>query len=171
MKKLFLIAVAVMFAFTINAQSVFNKGSLMFNAGVGVPNNFGFIPSINFSGEIGVIPTGNIGVVSFGGLTELQFAHYSYGYLLNNENFIRFYVGPRAAWHFLGLNTDVFDVYAGAGGGILINGKSDNVGGSSQFRADVFAGGRWMFAGGMGLFAEVGYSGLSVAKFGLTFGL
>jgi len=172
MKRLIIIALALTFAFALNAQqAVFNKGNLMFNAGIGVPNNHGLIPSVNFSGEVGVIPTGDIGVVSFGGLAEFQFAQYSYGYLANNENFVRFYIGPRAAWHFLGLNTNVFDVYAGVGAGIIINSKSDNVSGSTEVHPDVFAGGRWMFAGKMGLFGEVGYTGLSFLKFGVTFGL
>lgn len=171
MKKLIFLVLAVTFAITLNSQSVFNKGSVMFNAGVGGPNNFGFIPTLNFSAEVGVIPTGDIGIVSFGGMTEIQFAQYSYGYLINNENFIRFYIGPRATWHLQVFNSDVFDAYAGAGFGYLINGKSDNVASTSQVHADVFVGGRWMFAAKMGLFAEVGYTGLSFAKFGITFGL
>lgn len=171
MKKLILATFVVLVSLSLNAQGVFNKGSLMFNAGIGAPNSFGFIPSVNFSGEVGVIPTGSIGIVSFGGLAEFQIGQYNYGYLASNENFARFYVGPRAAWHFLGLNTDEFDVYAGAGFGILINGKSNSVTGSTQVNPDVFAGGRWMFGEAMGLFAEIGYTGLSVAKFGVTFGL
>ncbi len=171
MKKLFLLSFAISFAFAMNAQNIFDKGSIMFNAGIGVPHNYGIVPTVNFSGEIGVIPTGDIGVVSFGALTEIQFAQYSYGYLYSNENFMRFYLGPRAAWHFLGLNTSVFDVYGGVGLGITINGKSDNISGSTNVDPDIFAGGRWMFAAKMGLFAEAGYTGLSYLKFGLTFGL
>ncbi len=171
MKRILLIAMAITFAISLNAQHVFNKGSVMFNAGVGGPNNFGLIPTLNFSAEVGVIPTGSIGLVSFGGMTEVQFAQYSYGYLANNENFLRFYIGPRATWHVHAFNSDVFDAYAGAGFGYLLNGKSDNVASSSQIHADVFVGGRWMFAPAMGLFAELGYTGLSFAKFGITFGL
>lgn len=171
MKKLLFFVVAVSFAFAMNAQTaVFDKGSVMFNAGIGIPSNYGFIPSVNFSGEVGVIPTGDIGVVSFGGMAEFQFARYDLLWT-DDENFVRFYVGPRAAWHFLGLNSDVFDVYAGAGFGVTLNGKSDTFGSSVDIDPDVFAGGRWMFSGNMGLFAEVGYTGLSFAKFGITFGM
>ena len=166
-----MIVAAVMFAFTINAQNVFNKGSIMFNGGVGVPNNYGLIPTLNFSGEVGVIPTGDIGLVSFGGLAEFQFAHYSYGWTNVNDNFVRFYFGPRAAWHVHAFNSDVFDVYAGVGAGIIINGKSDYTSSSTQVHPDIFVGGRWMFAANLGLFAELRYTGLSAAKFGITFGL
>lgn len=171
MKKLFLLAFAISFTYVLNAQMVFNKGSVMFNAGIGVPHSYGIVPTANFSGEVGVIPTGDIGIVSFGGLAEVQLAQYSYGYLSSNEKFVRFYFGPRAAWHFLGLKTKVFDVYGGVGLGITINGKSDNVTGSTQVDPDVFVGGRWMFAQKMGLFTEAGYSGLTYLKFGITFGL
>lgn len=171
MKKLILLVAIATLSLSLNAQNVFDKGSVMFNAGIGGPSGYGFIPTLNFSGEVGVIPTGDIGIVSFGGLTELQFANYSYGWLPGNENFMRFYVGPRAAWHFLGLNSKDLDVYAGVGLGLTFNGKSNNVSASNEVRPDVFAGGRWMFGENMGLFAELGYTGLSFAKFGITFGM
>lgn len=159
------------FALSLSAQHVFNKGSVMFNAGVGAPSNHGIIPTLNISGEVGVIPTGDIGLVSFGGMAEFQFAHLESNFYAEDENFVRFYVGPRAIWHLQIFNSDVFDTYAGIGGGILINGKSDHYDGNVEGHADVFVGGRWMFAGNMGLFAEAGYTGLSFFKAGLTFGL
>ncbi|PLX02675.1 MAG: hypothetical protein C0595_09765 [Marinilabiliales bacterium] len=171
MKKLIILVVIATLGVGLNAQNVFNKGSIMFNAGIGGPSSYGFIPTVNFSGEVGVIPTGTIGIVSFGGLAEFQLGQYTYGYLVNNENFARFYLGPRAAWHFLGLKTNDIDVYAGVGFGIVINGKSDTFSGNTKVHPDVFAGGRWMFGENMGLFAELGYTGLSFAKFGITFGL
>lgn len=170
MKKLIFVVVLTIMGMSINAQGVFNKGSIMFNAGIGGPSSYGFIPTVNFSGEVGVIPTGKIGLVSFGGLAEFQLGQYTYGYLAKNENFARFYLGPRAAWHFLGLKTKDIDVYAGVGFGIVINGKSNTISGTTEAHPDVFAGGRWMFGENMGLFAELGYTGLSFAKFGITFG-
>ena len=176
MKKVVLLFVAVLFAFTMQAQHVFNKGDVMFNAGIGVPNGgYGLIPSLNFSGEVGVIPTGDVGLVSFGGLAEFQLAHYSYNYgSTYNETWPRFYFGARAAWHVHAFDSDVFDAYAGVGLGVQINGKTkygyyDN--GGTFVSPDIFVGGRWMFKPGMGLFAEVGYTGLSSLKVGLTFGL
>ena len=37
MKKVIVIVTMVMLGFSIQAQDVFNKGSLMFNAGIGAP--------------------------------------------------------------------------------------------------------------------------------------
>ncbi|PLX10860.1 MAG: hypothetical protein C0598_09595 [Marinilabiliales bacterium] len=165
MKKMILVALVGFLSIGLSAQGVFNKGVLMFNAGVGGPSNFGAIPSVNFSGEVGVIPTGTIGVVSFGGLAEFHIGTFG------GDPFPRFYIGPRAAWHFLGLNTNVFDVYAGAGFGIGFNGKNDFRNANTTVYPDAFVGGRWMFGGAMGLFAELGSTGLSFAKFGITFGL
>lgn len=164
MKKLIFVAVIVVMSMSLNAQNVFNKGSLMFNAGIGGPSNFGAVPTVNFSGEVGVIPTGTIGIVSFGGLAEFHIGYFG------GDPFPRFYIGPRAAWHFLGLNTKEFDVYAGAGFGIGFNGKNDFKTNSVNVYPDAFVGGRWMFSPNMGLFTELGSTGLSFAKFGITFG-
>ncbi len=135
----------------------------MFNAGVGAPANSGYVPTINFSGEVGVIPTGTIGIVSFGGLTEFHLAN-------DGKNFPRFYVGGRAAWHLLTLNTDVFDVYGGVGLGVIINGEGEYHSGV-ETHPDIFVGGRYMISPGFSLFSELGYTGLSFLKFGIAFGI
>lgn len=169
MKRVLLLLVAVVFAFSMQAQHVYNKGDLMFNAGIGIPHSYGYIPSVNFSGEIGVIPTGDVGLVSFGGLAEFQMA--SYAWFGSNETWPRFYLGARAAWHVHAFNSDVFDAYAGVGFGVTVNGSSANYNYGTTVDPDIFVGGRWMFSPGMGLFAEVGYSGLSSVRAGVTFGL
>lgn len=169
MKKVLVIVIVVFFATTMNAQHVFNKGDLMFNAGIGLPNSYGYIPTVNFSGEVGVIPTGDVGLVSFGGLAEFQMAHYDWWG--SSETWPRFYIGARAAWHVHAFNSDVFDAYGGVGFGVAINGSSDHYNYGTTVNPDIFVGGRWMFSPGMGLFAEVGYTGLSSIKFGITFGL
>ncbi|NQU31601.1 MAG: hypothetical protein HQ521_00055 [Bacteroidetes bacterium] len=168
MKKILVSMLAIVLFVTVQAQHVFNKGSIMFNAGIGMPASNGVIPTINFSGEVGVIPTGNIGLVSFGGLAEFQVANYNW--LGSNEVFPRVYFGPRAAWHVHAFNSDEFDAYAGVGLGISISGGTTHYGNDINFNPDVFVGGRWMFKSSLGLFAEAGYSGLSVLKFGITFG-
>ena len=179
MKKLFMIALVglLTISLNVNAQHVFNKGDLMFNAGIGIPNGgYGFIPTLNFSGEYGVIPTGDVGIVSFGGLAEFHLAHYDYYYSSSdyNETWPRFYIGARAAWHLQVFESSEWDVYGGVGFGVQINGKTkhgyyDN--GGTYVSPDIFLGGRWMFKESMGLFAEVGYTGLSNLKFGITFGM
>lgn len=170
MKKLFMIAFVgiLTISLNVNAQHVFNKGDLMFNAGIGTPHAYGFIPSVNFSAEYGVIPTGDIGLVSFGGLTEFQLGVHNG---VSDEIFPRFYVGGRAVWHVHAFNSDEFDAYGGVGFGFIISGKSDNNSSFTSAQPDIFVGGRWMFSPEMGLFAELGYTGLSNLKFGLTFGL
>lgn len=163
MKKVMLIFAMSLIVCSVQSQHVFNKGSLMFNAGIGAPVIYGFIPTVNFSGEIGVIPTGTVGLVSFGGMAEVHIAN-------DGNVFPRVFIGPRAAWHVHAFNSNQFDAYAGAGFGIIINGKGKNKSGI-DFSPDVFVGGRYMFKPGFGLFAEAGYSGLSILKFGLTFGI
>ena len=171
MKKLSFLLVFLFAAMTATqAQHVFNKGDLAFNAGIGIPHSYGFIPTINFSGEFGAISTGDVGLVSFGGLAEFQLGLHN-DFYYGNEAFPRFFLGARAAWHVHAFESDIFDAYAGAGLGVGISGKSDYYGSFTSVEPDVFVGGRWMFAENMGLFAELGYSGFSSVKFGLTFGL
>lgn len=170
MKKISFLLIFLFAAMTATqAQHVFNKGDLMLNAGIGIPHSYGFIPTINASGEYGAIPTGDIGIVSFGGLVEFQLGQHDWVY--DNEMFPRFYFGARAAWHLQVFESDEWDVYAGAGLGMTINAKSTYHSGWTDVSPDVFIGGRWMFSESMGLFAELGYTGLSSVKAGITFGL
>lgn len=163
MKRLALFLFLSIFTFTVQAQHVFNPGSVKFNIGIGVPQNNGFIPAVNISGEVGVILTGTIGLVSFGGLAEFHLAD-------DGKTFPRFYMGPRAAWHVHAFNSTIFDVYAGAGFGIVLSGKGELNNNSITIQSDIFVGGRWMYSPGTGLFAELGLTGLSIARFGFTFG-
>ena len=171
MNKLSFLVLFIFAAITATqAQHVFEKGDLAFNAGIGIPHSYGFVPTINFSGEFGAIPTGDVGLVSFGGMAEFQLGQHN-DFYYGTEAFPRFFVGARAAWHVHAFESDVWDAYAGAGFGMGISGKSSNYGGFTNVEPDIFVGGRWMFSEKMGLFAELGYSGFSSVKFGLTFGL
>ncbi|MFA5418170.1 MAG: hypothetical protein WC341_06885 [Bacteroidales bacterium] len=169
MKRILVMLVFALFALGANAQHVFNKGDVMFNAGIGIPYSYGFVPSINFSGEVGVIPTGDIGLVSFGGLTEFQMGRHEWSD--SHESFSRFYFGAHAAWHVHAFNSNEFDAYGGVGFGVVFSGQTDHYDNAVDPVPDVFVGGRWMFSPGMGLFSELGYSGLSSLKFGITFGI
>jgi len=178
MKKFYLILIGILFSFTMHSQHVFNKGSLLFNAGIGGLSSDGWIPSINFSGEIGVIPTGDVGLVSFGGIVAYKYSTWSGTNISSDYNYHQIVVGPRAIWHVHAFESDKWDAYAGVGGGIRLwtqyqwdphaleyvnNGKVSPYG-------EVFVGGRMMFSEAFGLFAEVGYGTLSAIKFGVTFG-
>jgi len=172
MKKVTLILLGVVFSLSIQAQHVFDKGSLMFNAGIGMPYNYGFIPTVNFSGEYGVIPTGDIGLVSFGGLFEMQFANYDYWY--GHEGTMKpiICLGPRAYWHLHVFDSDKWDVYAGAGFGIQFRPQpfDDYYKSTISGYGEGFIGGRMMFNEKLGLFAEAGGGARSFMRFGVTFG-
>jgi len=179
MKKVTLILLGVVFSLSIQAQHVFDKGSLMFNAGIGGLSADGWIPSINFSGEYGVIPTGDIGLVSFGGIVAYKYSTWSTSIIVDDYNYHQFVMGPRAAWHIHAFESDKWDAYGGVGGGIRIwtqykwdQSTSDLVKtGKVSPYGEVFVGGRMMFKEKFGLFAEVGYGTLSAIKFGITFGM
>jgi hypothetical protein len=174
MKKIMTFLLAGMLSLSLYSQHVFNKGDLLFNAGIGLPyNGHGFIPSINFSGEIGVIPTGDVGLVAFGGLAEIQFANYNSSIYADHTS-VYFIIGPRASWHVHAFQSDKWDAYAGLGFGMVFRGQpwdnyySSNITGYGE----VFVGGRMMFSESFGLFAEVGGgpNAISALKFGVTFG-
>ena len=174
MRKITLLFVAtfLMSLSTVQAQNVFNKGSLLFNAGIGMPYTYGFIPTINISGEYGVIPTGDVGIVSFGGLFEMQFAQYNYWYGYEANVKPIFILGPRASWHLQVFESDKWDVYGGVGFGILFRAQpyANYYSSTISGYGEIFVGGRLMFSEKFGLFAEVGGGSRSFAKFGVTFG-
>ncbi len=174
---------------SVNAQEVFNEGDTQFNLGIGLGDlyldsySIGLIPSINFSGEYGTIPTGEIGLVSFGGITAFHYAPYYYDdtWEETTGHNIIFAIQGRAAWHLHVFNSDKWDVYAGLGTGIRINNWSrettytysnvieTNGETNSDFIISEFVGGRMMFNESFGLFAELGYDATSTMKFGITF--
>ena len=196
--KLFgiLLAIGLLISSTTNAQKVFDQGDLQFNAGLGLVGtylgrvapsvDFGFLPSINVSGEYGVIPTGNIGVVSFGGLIAMHYASHSNSYnnywgtsyTESNHVFSIAFEG-RAAWHLHTLQSDKWDVYTGIGMGLItgISSRTVTYWGNTKTYSDpftnfvysTFVGGRMMMNDQFGLFAEVGYDALSIMKLGITF--
>ncbi len=178
MKKFLLLAALGFFAYAVQAQNVFNKGDKMLNVGIGGLSGLGFIPSINASMEMGVIPTGDVGIVSFGAIAAYKYANTSYfvpGYFNESYNYSIFVLGPRAAWHLQTFSSDKWDVYAGVGFGLKVysgytyygNSYSGSVGAYSEG----FVGGRMMMKDNFGLFGEVGYGTLSSIKIGITLGL
>ena len=176
MRKVTIILLGVLLAMSIQVQAqqqhVFEKGSLMFNGGIGVPYNYGFIPSINFSGEYGVIPTGDVGLVSFGGLFEIQFAKYGAWNSYSGVTKPIIYLGPRAAWHLHVFESDKWDVYGGVGFGIRFRPQpyEDYYKSSVSGYGEGFVGGRMMFSEKFGLYAELGGGAGAFMRFGVTFG-
>ncbi len=172
MKKVAIILMGVLFALSVQAQHVYEKGSLMFNGGIGLPYHYGFIPSINISGEYGVIPTGDVGLVSFGGLFEMQFAKYGYWNGHNNATKPIIYFGPRAAWHLHVFESDKWDVYGGVGFGIKFRAQpyTDYYKSSVSGYGEGFVGGRMMFSEKFGLYAELGGGAGAFVRFGVSLG-
>jgi len=189
MKKLAIIIVAAFLTTaTVKAQHVFEKGDVGINAVLGFAGADGFIPSIEVSGEIGVIPTGDIGLVSFGGkvgykYSKSTFSTFGFGFIDESYTYNQFDFGGRAAWHLQFFESDKWDAFAGVGAGLnyrtgatytstyfgqTYTSKED---GGAYFYAAVFVGGRMMISDSFGLYGEVGYSRLSAVRIGLTFKL
>jgi len=188
--KLFSILAALMLAVGVNAQEVFNEGDTQLNFGLGFgalyldAYSIGLIPAVNFSGEYGSIPTGEIGLVSFGGIAEFHYAPYYqyYGTLWTEEtrgDDFNFAIQARGAWHLHVFNSTKWDLYAGFGTGFRIGSWSRTVyytdgstnkssGSYSDFLISEFVGGRLMTSENFGFFAELGYGGLSSMRIGLT---
>ena len=181
MKKLTLIIIAMfMMTFASQAQYIFNKGDIGINAGLGIGGSGGLFPSIEVSGEYGAIPTGDIGLVSFGGTIGYKYSTYDYYLSVDNYsyNYSQIILGARGAWHLHTFTSDQWDVYAGLGFGLLLDSEynSWDIEKNEAIRTahtgvyeEVFIGGRMMMKSNFGLFAEVGYSQLSNIRFGLTF--
>ncbi len=185
MKKLMLIAFSlVMMTFAANAQHVFEKGDIGINAGLGLGGHGGFFPAIEASVEFGVIPTGDVGLVSFGGAVGYKYSKYVYDswwYDGDDYHYNQFTFGGRAAWHLHTFDSDKWDVYGGLGLGLRIwtdytydhdywddHNELKTTANTGTY-TELFVGGRMMINPGFGLFAEIGYSALSYARFGLTF--
>jgi len=179
MKKVYLVLAFVLFGIGAQSQHVFNKGGLALNAGIGLLSADGFIPSINVSGELGIFPTGDVGLISVGGIIAYKYSTYSYSniWLDDNYNYHQFVIGPRAIWHLHTFTSDKWDAYGGVGVGIKLGSDYDYNYESYDLErkahiapyGEAFVGGRMMMKSGFGLFAEVGYGTLSAVKFGLTF--
>ncbi len=175
MKKFLMIIFIGFFALSANAQHVFEKGDLMFNAGLGFFAYDGFIPAIYISGEYGSIPTGDVGLVSFGGIMSYKYSSYSWYIYDYDDYYHQFVIGPRAIWHLHVFESDKWDAYGGVGFGVRIhtvyswNGIDIVRKGKVSPYGELFVGGRMMLKKNFGLNAEMGYGTLSVIKFGVTF--
>ncbi|MCK5775793.1 MAG: hypothetical protein KAH25_06450, partial [Bacteroidales bacterium] len=182
MKKITLIIAAVfMMSFVSQAQHVFEKGDIAINAGLGLGGYGGFMPSLEASVEFGVIPTGDVGLVSFGGVVGWKHTTESYYYSYWNGgddwnySYNQFIFGGRATWHLHTFTSDKWDAYAGLGLGMKIwqtydhwdhNANEGVLNSHSGVYEEFFVGGRMMFSSSFGMFAEVGYSRLSNARIG-----
>ena len=183
MKKITLIIAAVfMMSFVSQAQHVFEKGDVAINAGIGLGGYGGYVPSLEASVEFGVIPTGDVGLVSFGGVLGWKHTNDNYyigwGFDDYSYSYNQFVIGARSSWHLHTFTSDKWDVYAGLGIGMKTwtsydyydyEKKESVTQTNSGVYEEFFVGGRMMFSPGFGMFAEVGYSRLSNVRIGLAF--
>lgn len=160
---------AMIFSFGVNAQSV--KGQNFLNAGIGVGtfslSGTGGIPLI-VSAEHGFADQVSAGVVAGFVKTRIQ-EDYHYSYYI---------VGARGSYHFnelLNVNEEGLDIYGGASlfyRGYKaryknFNGTGDLVTSGGGIDFGIHAGARYMFAGNVGAFAELGY-GISPLHLGVS---
>jgi len=169
-KKIFSVALFVILSFGAQAQFVFDEGDVAINGGVGFLSTDGLIPSFNLSAELGLIPTGDVGVVSIGGELEYKYSK------LMGDYYNQITIGPRAAWHMQleFLEQTNFDLYAGLGAGLRVYSEYDGVSSLDSKLGpymSAFVGGRMMLDDDFGLFVEIGGGGIAATKAGVTFRL
>lgn len=170
MKKLltfcFLLAVLLTTSFKGFSQA-YKKGDKFLNATVGINSYYSTGVPLGASYEVGITDA-----ISVGGQADYASGNYGSGL-----GFSAFYVGARGAYHLaeiLKINSDKVDVYAGLGLGYRsfswkdgYNGVGYSYGNGLNF--NYFVGGRYFFSDNIGAVLELGYSGLSNARLGLTF--
>ena len=167
LKRRIAILIFGILSFGAQAQFVFDEGDVAINAGLGFLSVDGIIPSFNLSAEMGLIPTGDVGVVSLGGEFEYKYSKLV-GFYYNQVTF-----GPRAAWHMQleFLEQTNFDLYAGLGAGLRIYSVYDGITNSLDSKLgpymSAFVGGRMMLDDNFGLFVELGGGGIAVTKAGI----
>ncbi|MBS1666292.1 MAG: hypothetical protein JST58_02850 [Bacteroidetes bacterium] len=187
MKKYLAIALLISIGYTASAQSssVFEKGTNVINAGIGLGNvywgtgysNTGMPVSINASFDHGITDKLGIGYIGVGGAFGYSSSTYNAaGYKWNNTAVL---IGGRATYHFA-LNSEIsekLDPYAGVILGYVISSSSNNApsgynysyGKASAFGVGAIAGAHYYFFPNFGVYAELGYSIVSVFNTGVTF--
>lgn len=189
MKKVVIIAAALIMGTGMLVAQSFKKGNHGINAGFGIgnPGSFGagyaFRPSINASYELGIVEvpmgselTGVVGVGGYLGWAPIKWSNSAWTddswYYTGN----RIMLAARGTYHFI--FHDKLDPYAGVLVGVNI--ETWKWHGDSQYPDDyawdnsvgasggVFVGARWFFTDQIAAYAELGYL-ISVVNFGVTF--
>lgn len=151
------------------AQFIFDKGDITVNTGLGFISMDGNSPSIFMSGDYGLVPTGEVGLLSFGGLVEYKYS------LILGQSYTQATLGPRAIWHmqlpvFEKMN---FDFYMGIGTGIHhyreFNSTTNNFDRQLKAYFEYFLGGKIKLNSDLSLFAEGGGGGISSIKAGFVY--
>lgn len=186
MKKIAFVLLAISLYATTSHAQFFEKGAHVISAGVGLGGHFGSFsygsqtPGISLQYEKGVWETGGPGVISLGGYAGVKSYKYSgssgsYSY---TEKWNYTVLGVRSAYHYNGIDNEKLDVYGGlmlsynilsykfSDNGSSTTYHSGNYGSAVGFSA--YVGGRYLFTGNLGAFAELGY-GVSYLTLGLAY--
>lgn len=181
MKKLIFVAIALAASTTLYAQQ-FQKGTNLLGVGIGLGSSLGGFtygsqaPAISLQYERGIWDIGGPGVISLGGYAGRKSFKYSgdgytqkWGYTI---------IGVRSAYHYNGIKSDKFDVYAGLMLSYNIlnysykDNDGNNVSGAGSYGSaagfTAFIGGRYFFTQKVAAFAELGY-GVSYLTLGIAF--
>jgi hypothetical protein len=159
------------------AQGHFELGSNVIGVGIGLGSSYGISgygstesPAINLQYENGTWDIGGPGILSLGGY--VAYKSYSYDYLGYSWNSHYTIIGVRSAYHYNGIKSDKFDVYAGLMLGYRTISYSDNNYLGSASASDIilsaFIGGRYYFNENFAGFVELG-NGISIMNLGLAY--
>jgi hypothetical protein len=153
----------------------YEKGDNLLQIGVGLSSYYYGNP-FGITYEHGVSDD-----ISFGAQLDYNSSTYGgYGYYGSYYNSYRWgytatYFGLRGSYHLnkiLGINSNKFDLYAGAGlGYISFRWRDDYYGDvdyGSRIFLNYFVGAKYYFTPKIGAFAELGYTGLSSTRIGLA---
>lgn len=182
MKKIFaMLAAVATFAFSANsanAQSKANEfelGTNVFNVGIGLNSDLGYLPPISASYERSMFDLNGEGLtLGLGAQTDFWGRSNSYDALgiKTSYNYFFAFVGARAAVHYT--FTPKLDTYAGLNLGATITRTSTTVGDSTSsssgtgFGWNSFIGARYYFTPNWAANLEAGY-GLYYLKLGATY--
>ncbi|MES2651920.1 MAG: hypothetical protein V4663_09270 [Bacteroidota bacterium] len=165
------------------AQS-FTKDTKIISAGIGLGSSLWGTggkgrPAISANFEKGAWELGDAGVVSLGGYignTGYK-STYKFGSYISEDKWSYTVIGARSAFHYSGLNNDVWDIYGGlmlsyniASYSFKDNDSSydyDAGGAASGLGFTGYVGGRYNFSEKLGAYAELGY-GVSVLALGVS---
>jgi len=177
MKKLLTILSFTILFVSLSYGQVYKKGTNMINIGIG-PGLAGIygtmdIPSISAGLQLGVHEK-----LSVGGIIGYSASTYDYGHYLGQDyewTYTYIFIGARGEYHFVDVDVDDLDLYAGLTLGYNIVSVSEPSGFSGFYTAEssyllygFHAGGRYYFSQSIGAFLELGY-GVGYIVVGITF--
>jgi hypothetical protein len=179
MKRNFIIlAFALIFSVSLNAQNTFNKGDKVVNLGIGLGSTLysgayykGLIPPVSASLEVGIKDNlfddkSSLGVGAYAGFASSKWEYLGYGWRYTN-----IILGARASLHYQLI--EKLDTYGGFIGGFRVATSKEigtPIGDASPGGGIVlspYIGGRYYFSEKLAAMAELGY-GIAYLNIGIA---